>query len=78
MGSESCQNITSGSQRIGFFSRQRGQVVVEYVLLLVVGIALAMIILNALAKKDPENPGALIKKWEEIRRQIATDNPGQN
>lgn len=55
---------------------ESGQIVVEYVLLLSVAVTIAMIIVSQLVKRDaddPENSGALIKKWREIQESIAKD-----
>ncbi len=55
---------------------ERGQIVVEYVLLLSVAVTIAMIIVSQLVRRDaddPENSGALIKKWREIQETIAKD-----
>ena len=55
---------------------ERGQVIVEYVLLLSIAVTIAMIIVSQLVKRDsddPENSGALIQKWREIQETIAKD-----
>lgn len=57
---------------------QSGQVVVEYVLLLTIAVALAMIIVSQLIKKDPSDPsnsGALINKWNQMQEAIGKDVP---
>jgi hypothetical protein len=56
----------------------RGQVVVEYVLLLVVAVALATIIVTQIVQRDPDNPGFLVKKWSDIQQTIGSDDPGKN
>lgn len=56
----------------------RGQVVVEYVLLLVIAVALATLITRELVKRDPENPGILVKKWDDILKTIGEDLPDKN
>jgi hypothetical protein len=56
---------------------QSGQIVVEYVLLLVVATAIAVIIMTTLVKRDtsePENSGALIRKWKTLQNGVATDS----
>ncbi len=58
---------------------ERGQVVVEYTLLLVVGVMVAFIITTALVSRDENSPGLLINKWLKIIRVIgadAADYPG--
>jgi len=54
----------------------RGQIVLEYVLLLSIAVTVAMIIVSQLVKRDtddPENSGAMIKKWRQIQDSIAKD-----
>lgn len=57
--------------------KQDGQVVVEYVLLLVVAVALATIVVTQVVQRDPDSPGFLIKKWGDIQKAIGDDDPGK-
>lgn len=52
---------------------QSGQVVVEYTLLLVVGVMVAFIITTSLVSRDENSPGILINKWLSIIRVIGAD-----
>lgn len=52
---------------------QSGQVVVEYVLLLVVGVSIAILITTLMVNRSPDNPGFLVKKWRQIVETIAQD-----
>lgn len=54
---------------------RRGQVVVEYVLLLVIAVAVAALITKELVRRDPDSPGVLIKKWDDILKEIGSDLP---
>ena len=54
-------------------SRQSGQIVVEYVLLLVIGVAIAVLITSMVASRNPDSPGFLVKKWFDIVRTIGQD-----
>jgi hypothetical protein len=57
-------------------ANQRGQIVVEYVLLLSIAVTVAMIIVSQLINRDqdePENSGAIIKKWQQMQDAIAKD-----
>lgn len=57
---------------------KKGQIVVEYVLLLSVAVAIALIITTQLVKRDyddPENSGVLVKKWRQMQEGIAKDVP---
>lgn len=59
-----------------FRRNEKGQIVVEYVLLLSIAVTIAMLVVSQLVKRDsddPENSGALIKKWREIQETVAKD-----
>ncbi|MGE4131722.1 MAG: hypothetical protein AB7F86_08785 [Bdellovibrionales bacterium] len=51
----------------------RGQIVVEYVLLLVVGVSVAALITSTMVSRNPESPGFLVRKWVEIINYIGSD-----
>jgi len=53
---------------------KKGQIVVEYVLLLVVSVAISLLITQAMVSRDTENPGFLIQKWSELINFIAADD----
>ncbi len=55
--------------------KNSGQVVVEYVLLLVIAVAVAALITKELVKRDPDNPGILVEKWDSILKTIGEDLP---
>ena len=50
-----------------------GQIVVEYVLLLVIGVTVAFILSTTMVSRDPSSPGFLIKKWSDIITFIGQD-----
>lgn len=52
---------------------QRGQIVVEYVLLLMIAVLLAFVITTTLVSRDPNSPGFLIAKWYQILQTIGGD-----
>lgn len=52
---------------------QKGQIVIEYLLLMVVAVALAALLIKQVASRDPENPGLLVKKWNSILTVIGED-----
>lgn len=54
---------------------QRGQVVVEYVLLLVASVTVAFMITKMMVGRDPGNPGYVISAWQAIIEEIARDKP---
>lgn len=53
--------------------REHGQIVVEYVLLLVVGVSIAALITTTMVSRSPESPGFLVRKWLEIIQFIGED-----
>lgn len=53
---------------------KKGQIVVEYVLLLVVSVSVALVITQAMVSRNSETPGFLIKKWSELNNFIASDD----
>jgi uncharacterized protein (UPF0333 family) len=57
-------------------SKQKGQIIVEYVLLLSIALTAALIIVSQLVKRDttdPQNSGALIRKWQQMQEAVAKD-----
>ena len=52
---------------------QQGQIIVEYVLLLVIGVTIAILITSTMVSRNPQQPGFLIRKWQEIIRLIGSD-----
>ncbi len=55
---------------------ESGQIVVEYILLLSIAVAIAMIIITLMVKRDPsdlENSGALIRKWQMMQETVGKD-----
>ncbi|GIL16980.1 MAG: hypothetical protein BroJett040_07310 [Oligoflexia bacterium] len=59
------------------YRSQSGQLVIEYVLLLIVVVTIALLIRNMLMKRDPDSPGSLVGKWSEIQKVIAEDDPNK-
>lgn len=61
------------SSRQSIRQRQSGQIVLEYVLLLVIGVTIAMLITSTMVSRDANNPGFLIRKWFEMIKTIGED-----
>jgi hypothetical protein len=61
----------------GVAKSQSGQVIIEYVLLLVIIVGLSSLIVTQMASRNEDSPGFLIRQWNEIIKQIAADDPGQ-
>jgi hypothetical protein len=47
--------------------------VVEYVLLLIVGVSVAALITSTVVSRNPENPGFLVKKWLDMIKLVGED-----
>ncbi|HAG92087.1 MAG TPA: hypothetical protein DCL41_09455 [Bdellovibrionales bacterium] len=54
---------------------QKGQVVIEYVLLLMIGVGIAALFTSLMVSRSPETPGFLIVKWTQIIQTIGQDYP---
>ncbi len=52
---------------------QSGQIVLEYVLLLVIGVSVAMLITSTMVSRNSESPGFLISKWFQIIKTVGED-----
>ena len=79
MGQTRSGNFSSRVCRSAFLrfrDNSRGQIVVEYVLVLVIVVTVASLVVSRFASRDEANPGILIKKWCEIQALIKNDNPG--
>jgi hypothetical protein len=64
---------TKKTWRKGILNRQGGQIVLEYVLLLTIGVSIAMLITSQMASRSEDNPGFLVRKWFEIIKTIGED-----
>lgn len=54
-------------------SNRRGQILVEYMLLLVVAATIAAIIVKGLANRDPNDRGFIVQRWLEVQQEIGGD-----
>jgi len=52
-----------------------GQIIVEYILLLVVAVTLAVIVTRQLVSRDPDDSGIITKKWSDVENAIGSDLP---
>jgi hypothetical protein len=55
----------------------KGQIAVEYILLVSLSASLAVLIVSLLASRNPESPGLIVGKWRSIIEVIATDKIDQ-
>lgn len=53
--------------------RERGQIILEYVLLLIFAVGIALMITRQMVGRDPDNPGFVIKGWTKVIQAIGAD-----
>ena len=54
---------------------KKGQVVVEYVLLLVIAVTISAFLVSQLASRNSDEPGIIVSKWHQILSVIGDDRP---
>ena len=54
-------------------NNQSGQIVLEYVLLLVIAVAVAATLTTLLVSRNPESTGMIVSKWNQIIQTIGSD-----
>ncbi|MBE8162978.1 MAG: imidazolonepropionase [Bdellovibrionaceae bacterium] len=65
--------VVKSVYRLGRLVASNGQVVVEYALLLMISVILAMTLVNMTVSRNPDSPGFIIKKWGDILKVIGED-----
>jgi hypothetical protein len=60
--------------KVAFRQSERGQIIVEYVLILMVVVAIAAILTKSMIGRDEADPGFVIKAWDQILRDIGSDH----
>jgi hypothetical protein len=55
------------------FKNQSGQVIVEYILLLIIAVAAATLITKRLVGRNPDNPGVITTAWSRMNDTIGSD-----
>lgn len=64
--------ISAATLRI---KNQKGQILVEYLLLMVIAVACATLLVKNLISRDDQNAGIFIKQWDKIIHIIGNDLP---
>lgn len=59
--------------RFGQLRSSRGQIVVEYVLLLIISVVIAMLITTYMVSRNAESPGFLIQTWRAMIDTLGAD-----
>jgi hypothetical protein len=57
---------------------RKGQIVVEYVLLLVIAVGIAAFLVRQLISRNADDPGVIIAKWNAILSVVGDDKPDRN
>jgi|GEM_PF-1876980 len=57
------------------FKNNRGQILVEYLLLMVIAVACATLLTKSLIGRGDSNQGMIIKAWNGILKNISNDLP---
>lgn len=65
------------------YKNKKGQVLIEYLLLMVIAIGCVTILTKSLVNREDANPGLIIKAWDKMIKTIGEDipdcvNPGCN
>lgn len=58
--------------------KNSGQIVIEYVLLLVISITIVTLVIKKVASRDPDSPGFLVQKWCLVLKAIGSDIADEN
>ncbi len=61
-----------------FSLSEKGQVLIEYILLMVIVISCASILMRALVSRQPGKQGMVIRVWDDIIRTLGNDLPDCN
>lgn len=69
--------LTKPKAKLKFLKNQKGQILVEYLLLMVIAVACATILVKNLIGRGPDdqNTGVFIKQWDKIIHIIGNDLP---
>lgn len=67
---------SKAKSKANFLSRrQSGQIIIEYLLLMLVTIGIAALFVRILVSRNPDEPGALFRRWDAVNQQIGKDDP---
>ena len=66
-----CRSPRKNSSKVG--DRQSGQIVVEYILVLIVAVALAFVIVRGFINREEGNEGLVIQAWMRMLGAIGSD-----
>lgn len=67
------QGLRSQNETVSILNNQSGQIVLEYILLLVISVGLAMAISKGLVGRNAESPGVITGAWSNVVSAIGND-----
>lgn len=72
-------NNSSRYKKRGSLKSDRGQILIEYILLLLIGITIANLLVKGLTRfsDEPDDRGIIIKRWINIWDSIGKDLPDE-
>lgn len=56
---------------------RKGQIAVEYILLVLIAVTIAATLVSVMVSRNEEEPGFLIRAWQNIITTISTDQSGE-
>lgn len=70
---------SSQQKKMRSITSQRGQILIEYILLLLIGITVANLLVKGLTRfsDEPDDRGIIIKRWINIWNSIGKDLPDE-
>jgi len=68
------QKPYSSNSNLSVVANNKGQIIIEYMLLLIVAVTIATLIVSRVSSRSDDNPGFLIIKWRTIIQTIGVDN----
>lgn len=57
------------------YLKNSGQIVVEYILLLVFAVGIAILVTHQLVSRSEDSPGIMTRKWRAIIQEVGKDHP---
>lgn len=68
-------STTSSRPKPNGIRGQGGQILIEYLLLTLVTVGIASLFVRILVSRNPDDSGALLRRWDAVNMQIGKDDP---
>jgi len=69
------QTLNSHPRKKNLLKNNRGQILVEYLLLMVIAIGCATLLVTKLVSRNEARPGIIVKTWSKLIQDIGHDVP---